>query len=196
MANDDFTTDRPDTSSDPGMPPGAFQRPEVARGAILSYIGPIIVLFAVVGVALIYWVNREPFPIRSTDERGAVGTSGQFTQGGGDPRPPFRSTTNEIETRGADTANTSGKPDLVALTTIDRIRESGAASGREVTLSAVRVERVDGRTMWVREGDSRIAVQLPEHAAPPQPGDRVDVSGITDAHDGMVRIVADAIHTK
>lgn len=196
MANEDFTTQRPDASSDPQTPPGAFQQPEVGRGAILSYIGPIIVLFAIIGVALIYWVNREPFPIRSTDERGAVGTSGEFTQGGGEPRPPFRSTRNELETRGADTASHSGQPDLVALTTIDRILESGTLPGRQVTLAAVRVERVDGRTMWVRDGDSRIAVQLPERAAPPQKGDRVDVSGITDAHDGTVRVVADAIHTK
>jgi hypothetical protein len=195
MAHDDFTTQQTNTD-DPRTPPGAFQQPRVGRGAILSYIGPIIVLFAIIGAALIYWVNREPFPIRTTDERGAIGTAGAFPQGGGDPRPPFRSTRNEVETRGADTTRAPGTPDLVALTTIDRILDNGTAPGREVTLSAVDVERVDGRTVWVRDGDSRIAVQLPENAAPPQKGARVDVTGITDARDGMVRIVADTIRTR
>ena len=53
-------TDRSDEIDDPTNPPNVLLRPENRRAALWSYLGPVIALFAIVGVALIYWVNRGP----------------------------------------------------------------------------------------------------------------------------------------
>jgi hypothetical protein len=197
MANDNETNDRPGTLNEPGDPPNVLLRPDTRRAALFSYLGPVIALFAIVGVALIYWVNRGPVPARENPDRGVIGTSGRTLPGGGDPQPEYDRTRDEIANRGGiDRADEARRNNLSALTTIDRVLTTDSNTARPVTLSAVEVEKAEGNTIWVRDGDARIAVALPQGAAAPQRGDRVDVSGITERRDGATQIVADAIHTK
>jgi len=197
MANDNDFKDRPGELTEPGDPPNVLLRSDTRRTALFSYLGPVIVLFAIVGVALIYWVNRGPVPAREKPDSDVIGTSGGTTPGGGDPQPAFGRTRDEIANRGEiDKAEEAQRHDLSAVTTIDRALAAPATVSRHVALSAVEVEKAEGSTIWVHDGDARIAVILPQGATAPRRGDRVDVSGITEQQDGATRIVAEAISTK
>jgi len=197
MANDNDIKDRSGELNEPGDPPNVLLRSETRRTALFSYLGPVIALFAIVGVALIYWVNRGPVPAHEKPDSDVIGTSGRTTPGGGDPQPSFGRTHDEIVNRGeSDKAVNAQGNDPSALTTIDRALAAPSAVPRHVALSAVEVEKAEGRTIWVRDGDASIAVILPQGAAVPRRGDRVDVSGLTEQRDGATRIVAEAIHTK
>jgi hypothetical protein len=203
MANDnDFKEppgfkDRPGDPAEPDAPPNVLLRSETRRTALFSYLGPVIALFAIVGVALIYWVNRGPVPVRDKPDNSVIGTSGRTTPGGGDPQPAFGRTRDEVANRaGIDQAD-EPRTDRSALTTIAGALAAPSATPRHVALSGVEVEKVEGGTIWVRDGDARIAVTLPKDAAVPRRGDRVDVSGVTERpQGGATRIAADVIHTK
>jgi hypothetical protein len=196
MANDNDFKDRPGDPAEPGAPPNVLLRSETRRTALFSYLGPVIALFAIVGVALIYWVNRGPVPVRDKPDSSVIGTSGRTTPGGGDPQPAFGRTRDEVANRaGIDQAD-EHRTDR-SLTTIAGVLVAPSATPRHVALSGVEVEQVEGGTIWVRDGDARIAVTLPKDAAIPRRGDRVDVSGMTEQpQGGATRIAADAIHTK
>ena len=197
MANDNDSNDRPRDLTEPGNPPNVLLRSETRRTALFSYLGPVIALFAIVGVALIYWVNRGPVPARDKPDHDVIGTSGRTTPGGGDPQPAFGRTRDEIANRGGiDSAEDAQRNELAALTTIDSVLAAPSSTPRHVALSAVEVEKVEGGTIWVHDGDARIAVTPPHGAAAPARGDRVDVSGTTEQRDGATRIVAEAIHSK
>jgi hypothetical protein len=195
MANEKYDEDRSRVTA-PENPPDSLLRPAARRAALLSYLGPVVILFVVVGIALVYWLNRGPVRTITPLDRSVIGTAGLKTDGGGDPRPSFSGTANEIRNRAGDETSLGSRPDdRAALTTVDTIRNSGTGA-RRVALSAVQVDSVDGNTIWVREGESRVAIVLPQGTAAPRRGDRVDVSGMTDTQDGSIRVVADAVHIK
>jgi hypothetical protein len=195
MGNDRYDEDR-SKLREPADPPESLLRPEAQQAALLSYLGPIVILFAVIGVALLYWTHRRPEQTPAAVDRSAIGTAGTETPGGGKPLPGYRSTADEIRTRGGgDSLQQPPSNGLAPLTSVDAVRSSGATP-RRVSLSSVEVEQVEGDTVWVRDGDARIAVALPKDASHPAHGDRVDVSGVTDSRDGSIRVVADAVRTR
>jgi len=181
-------TDRSDEITDPRNPPRVLLKPDSRRAALWSYLGPVIALFVIVGVALVYWVNRTPATGDARTDGAAIGTVGRDSPGGGDPQPSFDSTADELKYRGWPGAD--GK----TIRSIEDARKANAASQR-VTLADVTVEKVDGPLTWVRHGDDRIAV-LGDAAPQVKSGDVVSVTGMTERDSsGDVRIRGD-IHKK
>ncbi|MGE0446095.1 MAG: hypothetical protein AB7P99_12780 [Vicinamibacterales bacterium] len=97
-------------TNDPHYPPKAVLNKNVRRAAVWVYVGPLIALLAIVGIALLYWLGRPPGrtegdglnPATGTtgEQRPATEREGQPQQGGGDPSPQPDSTRDEIEFRG------------------------------------------------------------------------------------------------
>jgi hypothetical protein len=83
---------------DPKNPPNSVLKPEVRRGIFWAYIGPIIIIVVVLGIALLYWSTRDTSD--STTEP-TVGTSGENPGlGGSNPNPTPDSAKDESEFRG------------------------------------------------------------------------------------------------
>ena len=201
MADEDYDLNIRDSSeqNDPHNPPQSVLRPEARRAALMSYLGPVIVLFAVVGVALIYWVNRGPLTLDERGEPDAIGTAGTATPGGSNPDPDFGSTREELEYRGTDDGtrelgSVSDAPD--PLTSLDAV-QSGASAGRRVEIDNVAVVSVDGNTLWISDGTGRIAVRAPADTPAIESGSHVSVAGATELDErGGVRIRASRVKEK
>ena len=177
-------TDRSDEITDPHNPPRVLLEPESRRAALWSYLGPVIALFVIVGVALVYWLGRGPAAGNARTDGAAIGTVGRESPGGGDPQPPFNSTADELKYRGWPGA------DEKAIRSIEGARKAGPSSQR-VALSDVTVDTVDGTTTWVKNGDDRIAV-IGNGGPQVKSGDTVSVSGMTERDaSGDVRIRGD-----
>ena len=98
-------------TNNPKYPPKAVMNRGVRRATLWTFVGPLLVLTVVVGIALLYWMGREPG--RSVDDDSynpATGTSGEqiekteptnpgLQQGGGDPAPKPGNTQDELEFR-------------------------------------------------------------------------------------------------
>ena len=85
---------------DPSNPPNALLRDESRSRALMSYVLPIVILFVILGLGLIYWSTRPA--IGPTPDESTIGTTGERTPGGSDPEPDFGDTRDELEFRGAD----------------------------------------------------------------------------------------------
>ena len=96
----------------PRNPPQAVLNPGARGTALKSYLGPIVVLFVIIGLALIYWARRDPG--RDFDDNSlnpTTGTTGErlkdgdpsrdLNQGGGDPASQPDSTKDELKDRGS-----------------------------------------------------------------------------------------------
>jgi hypothetical protein len=81
-------------------------REETRNRALMSYVLPIVILFVIVGLGLIYWSTR-PAGEPASDES-PIGTTGERTPGGSDPEPDFGDTRDELEFRGADQPDEDG----------------------------------------------------------------------------------------
>ena len=185
----------PEPSKDPNSPanpPQSLMRPEVRRFAVMSYLGPLIVLFAVVGVALIYWANRTPVPAPEPSDLDATGTAGFQPQGDGNVTPKFDSTSDELKFRGSNLdapVSQTGRP---ALTEINKVAATKTA-GQRVRLPLAEVSGVEGGTFWVHDGNNRVAVIAPDGVQVRQ-GDHVSVDGITELDpSGTVRVRASRV---
>jgi hypothetical protein len=191
-------TDRePEELNDPKNPPQSVLKPEVRRAALMSYLGPVVALFAVVGIVLIYWSNRGPVSSDVQRQRDAVGTIGS-SPGGTDRTPRFRTTDDELRYRGADKSGRAetGRVDPTAEPKLDSVRSIEAA-GRRVEIDNAEVVSMDGSVMWIIDGDTRIAVLVPEGGKPMKSGARVRVTGTTEIDpQGNLRIRASGIETK
>ena len=95
----------------PRNPPQAVTNRGARGAALRSYLGPIVVLFVILGLALLYWARRDPG--RDFDDNTlnpTTGTTGEqlkndepareLNQGGGDPAPRPDSTQEELKDRG------------------------------------------------------------------------------------------------
>jgi hypothetical protein len=177
-------TDRSNEITDPGNPPQVLLKPGARRAALWSYLGPVIALFVIVAVALVYWGSRGPAaPDERTDDA-AIGTVGRNSPGGGDPQPAFKSTADELKHRGwpASDENT--------LRSIDRARAADQSSQR-VMLDHVTVDKTEGPVTWVKNASDRIAV-VGDGTPEVKPGDVVSVTGMTERDaNGNVRIRGD-----
>lgn len=193
--HDPGTPRRYEETTDPLNPPNSLMNRPVRRAVVWSYFVPIVVLFVVIGVALLYWSNRTSprYPDNRGEGASAVGTvgAGQLSKEGGfDPAPRPRSTGSEIESRGED---------LAPITKIGGLVDADPRkiAGRRVDLDDVDVESAQGNMFWVRDGDEKVAVIAPADAPQPRADTRVSVSGVAEPDDsGHVRIRASRIEIR
>jgi len=183
----------PDPSKDPNSPknpPQSLLRREVRRFAVMSYLGPVVVLFIVIGIALIYWGNRNAAPPDDIRELDSTGTTGLQPQGGGGARPKFDSTEDELKYKGSSLAVDAAQPRRAAtLTEIDRVAAAKAA-GQPVSLPLVEVSAVEGGSFWIHDGNNRVVVIAPDRVQVKN-GQHVSVDGITEVDSsGTVRVRA------
>ena len=175
-------TDRSDQITDPRNPPEVLLKPAARRAAVWSYLGPVVALFVIAGVAMLYWVNRGPVPNDARTDDAAIGTVGRDSPGGGDPKGAFKSTEDELKYRGAPDA------DEGTIRSIESVRTADGSSARRVMLDRVTVDAVDGSTTWIKDGSDRIAV-VTDSAPGVTSGDAASVSGTTERDgQGNVRI--------
>src|SRR5262245_51483980 len=73
--NDQHTPQRYEDTTDPKNPPNSVVNQQVALAFLGSYLGPLVVFVAIVGLGLLYWVNRGPL-VPDPDDRAQVGTTG------------------------------------------------------------------------------------------------------------------------
>jgi hypothetical protein len=177
-------TDRSDEITDPDNPPRVLLRPKARRAALWSYLGPVIALFVIVGVALVYWVNRGPAADAPAD-RGAIGTVGRDSAGGGDPQPAFDSTVDELKHRGVATADDNTIRSIAGARAADR--------PQPVMLERVTVDKTEGQVTWVKNAGDQIAVV---GTGTPQlrTGDVVSVSGTTERDASGAVVIRGDIH--
>jgi hypothetical protein len=172
------TPERYEETNHPRNPPNSVVNRDVRSAALRAYIGPLIALFVVVGLALIYWANRGPV---YTDPHDGVGTTGHDvvgergndndTPGGSDPAPRPDSTRDELQFRGGDTA--------------------GTADFNDVRVVGV---RDDGRTFWVEHDGEQIEVAAPQGAPAVKAGATVSLSGVRESNgQGGTRIRASKV---
>jgi hypothetical protein len=93
------TPERYEETVQPQNPPNSVLRPDVRTKTLWVYIGPLIALVIIIGIALAYWVNRD----RGRSEDRPVPTTGvsqEVTPGGHDPDPRAHSTEDELKYRG------------------------------------------------------------------------------------------------
>ena len=194
----DWPEHRRDETVAPTNPPGAVANPQVRRTAVFTYLGIIVGFFLVVGAALLFWAGTGAGPI---DEPGrldpdAIGTSGaprpgEDTPGGFDTAPDHDDTESELEFRGA------GEPAQGPMPALRGLGDSSEAStGRRIELRDVEVERADGGTLWIRDGDHRAVVTTSGDMPTVRPGQRVDVTGTIEAGSDGTRIRANRIQVK
>lgn len=184
-------------TTDPHNPPNALLRPETRSRALMSYLAPVVVLFVVVGIALIYWANRGPVSVADEDrEENAVGTVGRDAPGGTDPAPEFGGTRDEIRYRSGDNA-AGDRPDAGGSEAVmDVAAVSSTAAGQRVRLQDIEVDAVDGSTLWIGGEKGRVAVVVPAGTSV-SAGDRIDVIGTTEVSDqGTARIRASEVRQR
>jgi hypothetical protein len=172
---------------DPKNPPSSVLQPEVRRTALAIYLGPLIVIAVIVGVALIYWANYESAPNEDvTDTIGTVGD--EATPGGFNPDPRADTPREEVEYRGGS-----------AMTSLGAVVEAkDQAIGRSVDLENVTVADVRSATSFsIQDGDRRVSVEAPAGGPSVRDGSRIDVSGVIESNgQGNVRIRATRIETR
>jgi hypothetical protein len=186
------TTPNYETTRHPDNPPNAVLTPSARRRALWSYLGPVIVLFVVVGFALVYWNVRQPHAVERPDRDQAIGTSGETTPGGSVPQLHANSTEDELQRRGGVKNMAQGPMPILndgsSLTKVDDIlRKPADVEGRSVDLKDVTVDTAQGNSFWVRDGNSRVQV-VGASGVSVRPGERVHVTGTVEA-DGDTTLV-------
>jgi hypothetical protein len=188
-------------TTDPQNPPRAVMNPRVRSKALAVYLGGIVALFLLVGLALLVWptTGRDLARVEADDTHG-IGTSGEQLPGGFAPGGQPRSTDAELERRGVSDGIAGTMPPLTsapAVTSVRDFEEQPIASlvGRRVELADVEVEGQEGDSFWVRDGDARVRVMRPGVRV--ERGTRVDIGGtaLQDV-DGAVLIQATRVDVR
>lgn len=204
--NEGHTPERYEDTTDPRNPPNSVVNREVRGTALRSYLLPLIALFLVAGLGLIYWANRSPV---MNDDPSEVGTTGDRqdvvgergnrtdTPGGFDPQPQPDSTADELERRGVNEplrAPSSGVSAAAPLNELGAMLEDDPRTvlGRRIDVQDVDVvEARDATTFWIQDGDARALVSAPPGGPGVRDGSRVSVSGVVEPDgQGGVRIRA------
>ena len=172
--------ERRDETHDPRNPPNSVVNAHARRLAWNSYFVPLVVLFAVMGVGLLYWVSRGPDRVTHEPDREEVGTVGERTPGvsaspgGGDPAPALDSARDELKYRGDDKTQ----------------------SGR-IELRNVEVEAAQANNLMVRDGADKKAVIAPVGSPEIKQGMHIDVDGTAESDgSGGTRIRATRVEIK
>jgi hypothetical protein len=200
-----------DETVDPKNPPNSVLQPAARTAALTSYLGGIIVLFVIVGMALVYWnvsgrrIAQDPGD-RVADEardHAEIGTAGErdpnlSSPGGGSADPRAGDTSDELEFRGADddARDLNARASATKLSAVLDVSPA-AAIGMPVDLRGTSVANVDGGSFWIHDGNDKIEVVPPAGAAAVRAGQSVDVVGKVEA-DGRagVRILASRINLR
>jgi hypothetical protein len=179
---------RYDDTTDPRFPPNSVLNKSARRAAVWSYLAPIVVLFVVIGGALVYWSGRPANSQPKPDARTETGTFGR-TDGSLDA-PQLDSARDEITFRGADLAPITSVSELHGV-------DPRVMTGRRVQIDDARLESVSGNVLWVRDDDRKYAIVAPAGAPSMKPGTRVSVTGRVGPDDqGQPQIVADRVQEK
>lgn len=185
----DDTPRRYDETTQPQNPPNSVLNKGARRAAVLSYFVPVVVLFVVIGIALVYWSNQPAQSQSEARDRAAIGTAGR-TEGGSQPEPRPDSPRDEIKYRGED---------LSPITEVSQLRETDARRmlDRRVSIAEAEVDSASGTMLWIRDDDRKIAVVVPEGTPAMKPGSKVSIAGRVAADsNGAAQIVADRIQAK
>jgi hypothetical protein len=186
--NDEMLRRTEDTTN-PKNPPNSMLSKSARRAAVGSYFVPIVVLFLVIGAALVYWSRRPAHSDTDRGERSAIGTIGS-TEGGNDARPKLDSPRDEIQFRAGDLAPITTTADL-------RDVKPRTMAGRRVEIGDAKVDSVNGNTLWVRDDDRKYAIMAPAGTGSVKPGTKVSISGrVEPDNNGDTRIVADRVQVK
>jgi len=180
---------RDEETTNPKNPPNSVTHKGARRAAVWSYFVPIVVLFVVIGVGLLYWSNRSARSDGNEIKRSEVGTVGS-TEGGFDPHPPPDNARDEIKFRGGD---------LTPITSVSELHTLNAETmaGRRVRMDDATVDSASGNTFWVRDDDRKYAVITSQGAPAVKPGAKVAVSGtIEPDSNGAPRVIADRVQVK
>jgi hypothetical protein len=197
----EYTSRNPDPNA-PQNPPNSVVNRDVRRTALRTYVGPIIALFLIVGLVLLYWASRPPAADREAnqierDDPNVEGTAGERNPGGATPsgvdtqaggHEPQRtpeSTREEIEHRGGD-----------AVTELGELLDEGARGelGRRVEIADVDVERVDSPTsFWVADGNARVQVVASQGGLAVRQGQQVHITGVAERSGNSIRIRASKV---
>ena len=202
---------RYDETEHPNNPPNAILSKSTRRRALWSYLGPIIVLFIIMGLGLVYWARREASPTNpATEQTYAVGTTGgsltengykpNSTPGGDDPGHVLRpgSPQADLERRGANGQSQGPNPPLYTnqpLTKLDAVLQKPKdVAGRPVDLKNVTVDSAQGNRFWARDDDMKVEVIGPADMTALRAGMRVHVIGaVEDDGSGRSRIRASRV---
>lgn len=174
----------------PQNPPNSVANPRVRRMALRAYLGPLVVFFVVVGIALLYWATRPGQPQvtasdAETDIPRAQGTGGDTTPGGHQPQPVPDSTRDEIEQRTGQVVTELGE-------LLDE--KARAEIGRRVEIDDVDVEQVETPTsFWVRDGNARVQVIAPTSDTTVRAGQQVNIAGVAERSGDTLRIRASKV---
>jgi hypothetical protein len=190
----EYSPRHPDPNA-PQNPPNSVVNRDVRRTALRTYLLPIIALFVVVGLTLVYWASRPPAVEREAnlpprEDANVAGTAGErnpdeTSPGGHEPQPAPESTSDELEHRG-------GR----VLTELGALLEENAHGdvGRRVEIADVDVDQVDGPTsFWVKDGNARVHVVAPSAGFEVRPGQQVNISGVAERSGDVLRIRASKV---
>lgn len=192
---DPRNTDDPqhEETTEPHNPPNSsIVQPGARRGWLVSSLGTVVLLFAIVAAVFAWVVVQRSLgsgPLHRSDPQ-VTGTAGtrddrirsDNSPGGFNPTPRPGSTDEELRMRGSNE------------TTIARLDD--ATTGSRVTLSDVRVERADGDAFTIRDGNATATVVVPGGMPTVQAGQRVTVSGTIEATGATPRIRASRIDVR
>ena len=191
-----------DETRQPQNPPNSMLSRKTRRAVLGSYLGPVVALFVIVGLGLIYWSYRGPStPDRDATQTG-VGTTGENGPGAFDPTPRADSTRDELEQRGGiDDPKQGPTPALRDDTPLsdlgDVAKDASFVSGRRVDVQDVEVESVEGNSFWVRDASDRVEVIAPAGASMPSKGAHVHIVGTIEGGGGeRARIRASSIASR
>jgi hypothetical protein len=201
------TPERYEDTMNPKNPPNSVANREVRRTALRSYLGPVIALFVVVGIALIYWANRGPVVADPADRE--VGTTGERqdvvgergnadTPGGFNPDPRHDDTADELQYRGVD-RNPEQLPGLrpgAALTGLAMLEgDPKDRIGRRIEIrDANVVDARDATNFSIQQGNAKVEVAAPRGGPAVKDGSKVSVSGVVEEDgNGGVRVRADRV---
>jgi hypothetical protein len=189
QGNDEGTPRRYEETTEPQNPPNSVLSKDARRATVLSYFVPIVVLFVVVGIALVYWSNQPEHSQTQDRDRSEIGTVGR-TDGGNQPETRPDTVRDEIQYRGND---------LAPITSVDQLKDVDARvmNGRRVAIEEAEVDSVSGNMLWVRAGDDKFAVIALGGASAVLPGTKVSITGhVVPDTNGALQIRADRVQTK
>jgi hypothetical protein len=179
----------------PQNPPNSVVNRNVRRTALRTYVGPLIALFVVVGLALLYWASRPPVTERAAnsveqEDQNVAGTAGErnpdeHSPGGFEPQRKPESTRAEVRHRTGEVVN-----ELGAL--LDE--NAHGEIGRRVEIADVDVDKVESPTsFWVRDGNARVQVIAPSAGIKVSEGQQVNIVGVAERSGQVLRIRASKV---